>query len=149
MSTFDPTAFLNATFEGANDTTIIPAPEGEWLAVADKVEVKQWSKKDGSASGLKLAVLWDIQDDAAKQIAGRDKVIVGQDIMLDLTDSGGLDMGKGKNVRLGKLREALRLNDPSEPFSFSMMQGRMGKVAVKHDVDGDTIYARVNAVAAA
>lgn len=147
MSNFDPTAFLAQTVTEANDTSVIPAPEGEFLAVADKVDVKQWSKKDGSASGLKLSVLWDIQDEAVKAHCGRETVKVGQDIMLDLTETGGLDLARGRNVNLGRLREALNLNTPGQPFSFSMVQGRMAKVNIKHRVDGADIYAEVKAVA--
>jgi hypothetical protein len=147
--TFDPNSFLAQTFEGANDTSITPCPEGEFLAVADKVDMKQWSSKDGSKSGLKLTVLWDIQDDAVKAHCGRESVKVPQDVMLDLTDSGQLDMAKGRNVRLGRLREALDLNAPGRPFSFAMIQGRMAKVKVGHRVDGEDIYAEVRANARA
>jgi len=145
--TFDPTTFLNATFTDANDTSVIPCPEGEFLAIADKVDIKPWSKKDGSASGLKLNVLWDVQDAGALEQVGREKLSVRQDIMLDLTEGGGLDFSRGKNVGLGRLREALDLNTPGQPFSPSMIQGRMAKVAVKHRVDGADIYAEVKAVA--
>jgi hypothetical protein len=145
--TFDPTSFLNATFIGANDTSVIPCPEGDFLAIADKVEAKTWSRKDGSASGLKLVILWDIQDQAAKDHTGRETVKVPQDIMLDLTEGGALDFGKGKNVALGRLREAVSLNDPSAPFSPSMITGRAAMVSVKHRVDGADIYAEVKATA--
>jgi hypothetical protein len=76
-------------------------------------------------------------------------VKVPQDVMLDLTDSGQLDMAKGRNVRLGRLREALDLNAPGRPFSFAMIQGRMAKVKVGHRVDGEDIYAEVRANARA
>jgi hypothetical protein len=130
---FDPTTFLNQTLDQANDTKITPCPVGEYLAIAEKVDVKPWSSKDGSSSGLKVNILWEIQDENVKALLDRDKILVPQDIMLDLNESGeGLDMGKGKNVGLGRLREALDLNKPGEPFSFSMIQGRPATVAVSH-----------------
>ena len=67
--------------------------------------------------------------------------------MLDLTDSGSMDMGKGRNVGLGRLREALNLNQPGQVFSFSMIPGRLAKVAVSHRIDGENIYAEVKSLA--
>lgn len=144
---FDPATFLNQTVEGSNDTTIIPIPVGEYPAIAEKVDVKTWQSRDGSSSGLKLEIVWDIQDDAVKQLTGRETVRSRQQQMLDLTDSGALDMGKGKNVGLGRLREALDMNDPSQPFSFGAMQGRMAKVKVSHRIYEDNIFDEIKAVA--
>ncbi len=145
--TFDPTTFLDQTVTGANSTERMVVPEGEYPAIADKVEVKSWASRDGSSSGLKLLVTWDIQDDGVKTLFARPKVTSRQDLMLDLTDTGALDMGKGKNRQLGLLREALNLNDPKKPFSFIMITGQMGKVSVKHRIDGADIYDEVKAVA--
>lgn len=144
---FDPATFLNTTVEGALDTKIIPCPVGDYPAIADKVDVKQWSSRDGSSSGLKVAILWDIQDENVKQLVARDTVKVPQDIMLDLTETGALDLGKGKNVGLGRLREALDLNNPGEPFAISMIQGRMGLVNVSHRTAGEDVFAEVRKVA--
>lgn len=149
MSNFDPATFLNSTFEGANDTKVIPCPAGEYLALSEKVDVKQWSSKDGSSSGLKVEILWDIQDEAVKELLGRDSVKVMQQQMLDLTDTGALDMSKGKNVGLGRIREALDLNDPTQPFSFGQFQGRMAKVIVSHRIVGEDAYADIKKIAKA
>lgn len=129
---FDPATFLNTTVEGQLDTKLIPCPVGEYLAISEKVDVKPWASKDGSSSGLKIIILWDIQDENVRQFVGREKVLVPQDIMLDLTEEGTLDMGKGKNIGLGRVREALEMNTPGEPFAIGNMQGRMATVSVSH-----------------
>lgn len=146
---FDPNTFLNATFDEQNDTKVIPVPAGEYLALAEKVDVKSWSSKDGSSSGIKLEIVWDILDDNVKALLGRDTVKVTQQQMLDLTDTGALDMGKGKNIGLGRIREALDMNTPGQPFSFGMIQGRMAKVIVSHRAVGEDIYAEIKKVAKA
>lgn len=154
---FDPSSFLNQTTTEANDTKIIPCPAGEYLALADKVDIKTWQKKDGSASGLKLEILWEIQDDSVRQFLDRDKVTVRQDQMLDVLETGNpdnpymLDQGKGKNVGLGRIREALGLNAPGEPFSFSMIGGRLAKVKVGHRTGNtpEDVFAEVNGIASA
>ena len=146
---FDPNTFLNQSYDEALDTKVTPCPVGEYLALAEKVEIKSWAARDGSSSGLKVEVVWDIQDDSVKQMLGRDTVRVRQQQMLDLTDTGQLDFGKGKNVGLGRIRAALNLNTPGEPFAFSMIQGRMAKVKVSHRPVGEDLYDEVKAIASA
>lgn len=150
-SAFDPNAFLNATVTEANSTESVPVPEGEYLAIADKVTIVPWSKKDGSDSGLKLQIIWDIQDENVKELLERSKVTVKQDQMLDLTDTGQLALGKGQNIGLGRLRTAVDLNTPGEAFAFSMLQGRLAKVLVKHRTgeQPEQIFAEVRGVAKA
>jgi hypothetical protein len=145
---FSPEQFLDMQITESNDTKTIPVPVGEYTAVAEEVKCRPWqSKKDPSMSGLTLDIKWSIDDPAVKELLGRDKVTVNQGIMLDLTDSGGLDMGKGRNIGLGRLREALGLNAPGQPFSFMMISGRVAKVNVSHRIDGENIYAEVKGVA--
>lgn len=147
---FDPATFMNTTYDEANDTKVTPCPVGEYTAVATKVETKTWASRDGSSSGVKLEILWEIDDANVKQLVGRDKVTSRQNIMLDLNEAGtGLDLGKGKNVGLGRLREALGLNTPGESFSFAMIEGRIAKVSVSHRINGEDIYDEIKKVAAA
>ena len=104
---FSPEQFLDMQVTDANDTKVIPVPVGEYTGFVEEVKVRQWqSKKDPSMAGLALDIQWNIDDDGVKQLLGREKVTVKQGVMLDLTESGGLDMGKGKNLGLGRLREA-------------------------------------------
>lgn len=145
---FSPEQFLDMQVTESNDTRTIPVPVGEYTAVAEEVKCRQWqSKQDPSKSGLTLDITWSVDDAAVKELLGRDKVTVKQGIMLDLTDAGGLDMGKGRNVGLGRLREALGLNTPGQPFSFMMVSGRVAKISVSHRSDGENIYAEVKGVA--
>lgn len=145
---FNPDTFLQSTSTEANDTKKIPCPAGEYTAVAEKVEARPWQSKDGLKSGIALDVTWSIDDPAVKEVVGRDNVQVRQGLMLDLLESGGLDMGKGKNIALGRLREATGLNVPGQPFSPAMIQGRAAKVTVSHRVDGEDIYDEIKKVAA-
>ena len=147
MGTFDPSSFLDITVTDANSTQSIPVPVGEYPAVASEPEVRQWNSRDGTKSGLALDITWEIDDAGVKQTLGRDKVTVRQGIMLDLNESGGLDTGKGRNVNLGRLREALDLNRAGAPFNFRMIAGRAAKVKIEHRVDGENIYADVKGVA--
>lgn len=151
MSTFDPNQFLEMTTTDSNSTVSVPVPAGEYIAFVEKVEIRPWqSTKDATKAGMALDVFWNVDDAAVKQLLERDKVTVKQGIMLDVTEAGGLDMGKGKNVGLGRLREATGLNTPGQPFGFKMLEGRPAKVVVSHRADDknpEVIYAEVKAVA--
>ena len=101
MSTFRAEQFMNQEFNEANDTKSVPCPEGDYLGLTEKAELRSWvSKNDPSKSGLTLDIAWIVEDEAVKQELGRDKVVVSQGIMLDLTPEGNLDMGKGRTSSL-------------------------------------------------
>lgn len=145
---FDPASFLDMAVTGANDTKLVPIPIGEYVGTTGDVEVKTWqSKDDSSKSGLKLEIQIAIDDAKAREVTGRDKLTVKHDVMLDTLPGGGLDMGKGKNVGLGRLREATGLNDANQPFSFRMLSGRPLKVAIKHREYKGDMFAEVSGVA--
>lgn len=149
MGTFDPSAFLDATVNDANSTVSTPCPEGEYTAVAQEPVIRQWVSKDGMKSGVAVDINWEVDAGGypdVKEATGRDKVFVKQGLMLDTLPNGGLDMGKGMNVGLGRLREALGLNVAGKPFSFRQVAGQVAKISVKHRVDGDQVYADVKAV---
>jgi hypothetical protein len=145
---FDPSQFLDTQLTETNDTKVTPVPEGEYTAVVKEITSRTWSSKsDPTKSGVTLDLIWSLDDSNVRQLLGRDEVTVKQGVMLDLTDAGGLDMGKGRNVGLGRLREAFDLNKPGVPFSPSMFAGRVAKVSVKHRIVDENIYAEVKAVA--
>ena len=148
MTMFSPEQFLDMQVTESNDTKIVPVPTGEYLAVVSEVKIRPWqSKSDPSKAGVALDLQWELDDAGVKTLLGRDKVTVKQGVMLDLTDAGGMDMGKGRNIGLGRLREACGLNTPGQPFSVTMLTGRMAKVKVEHRVDGENLYAEVKGVA--
>ncbi len=148
MSNFDPQAFLDSSVTEANDTKIIPVPQGEYVGVIDKVTPRPWTSKDGTSSGIAIDILWLVEDQDVKTFLDRDIVTCKQGIMLDMLPSGALDMGKGKNIGLGRLRDAVGLNTPGQPFSFQQLPGMMAKITVKHRLVDEDVFAEVKSVAA-
>jgi len=149
---FDADTFLNSTVSGSNSTKIIPCPQGDWFAVIEKVGARQIQQDGGARTSIVLDVTWLVEDDNAKAQAGRDNLSVRQSVFLDLDASGGIDVAEGKNVGLGRLREALGLNDPSVAFSFNQLPGRTAKIQVAHrddPKDAENKFADVRAVVAA
>lgn len=145
-SAFDPDSFLNAEVQGEMSTKIVPAPVGEYMGIISEVKARTWQSKDGQKSGVALDILWSIEDEGVKQLVKRDKVLVRQDIMLNLDDSGRMSTKEGDNVGLGRLRQVLGMNDPSKPFTPSMMVGQMGKPVISHRMSGDDVFAEVKKV---
>lgn len=156
MNSFDPNQFLDMQVDGANDTVLRPVPVDDYTAICTECTVRPWQgTKDPTQSGLALDLKWEIDSPALKEELGRTPT-VKQGIMLDmiLDSSGqpiGLDMGKGRNVGLGRLREAMGLNQAGRPFSFSMIAGNAAKIKVTHRPDKnnpEVTYAEVKEVAA-
>jgi len=146
---FDADQFLNASITSSNDTKVIPVPVGEYMCVIEKIAPRTWQSKDGTQSGVALDVFWLVEDQDVKQLLGRDTISVKQGIMLDLTPQGALDMSKGKNITLGRLREAVNLNQHGQPFSFHQLPGQMARVSISHRIDGEETYTQVKGVAKA
>jgi len=150
--TFDPTSFLSQETTDQMDTSFTPIPAGEYPALIKSVDARQQpSHKDPSLTWTILDVTYAIDDQGVREETGLPEPTIRQSIFLDISDDGKLDGGKGKNVNLGRLREAVGLNQPGQAFSFGALIGQACVVAVKHNPDKndpEIIYANVTKVAA-
>jgi hypothetical protein len=135
-SIFDPAMYMDSqtTDQGSTERVYL-TPTKLFMAVIEKAETRKWVKKDDpSVQGLALDVTFNIDDADEKARLGRTKLTVTQGLMIDLTDSTppAIDYSKGKNVDLNRLRDAVGLNTPGQPFSFRMLVGRPVRVMVSH-----------------
>lgn len=121
---FDPDQFSQMPIEGANSTEAIPFEDKECPGVIDKIDFRQITSEKDQKVYLALDVSWDLDSPEDKQRMGRDKILGRQTIFLDRLENGSLDMGKGRNVQLGLLREATGLNNPGQAFQFIQLVGR-------------------------
>jgi hypothetical protein len=150
---FNPELFLNQTISESNSTELLPVPEGEYVAVSDPVNAesfKSYDIKTGDRAGQKghsLNIQWNINDESGqlKELLGR-KPTARQNIMLDIKSDGNLEFGKGRNVELGRLREALGQNGNGQPWAFSRLGSQVAKIKVKHTLDQGTGRLYVNVV---
>jgi hypothetical protein len=122
---FDPNAYMNLQTDASFETSYTPVPENEYPAAIDtaKLEVVKFKDKDTGVEEHRLVgrIIWNILDDAVKAALGMTKVVVRQDVFIDLTPTGQFDTAKNKNIDLGRIREALGQN--SGPWSFQMLNG--------------------------
>jgi len=142
-STFNPDTFLNTETTEGNSTEFVPVPEGEYNGAISAIKPR--STDSGAAI---LDVTYDIDDAEAAEVTGIKIPKVRQSIFLDITEQGGLDMGKGKNVQLGKLREAIGQNTAGKPWQPGMLIGQVARITVKHREWQGAIFADVKGVAA-
>lgn len=141
-----------------NSTQFEQCPEGEYLARLDDFELAtaEWEdKKTGQPrSAPTLRITWHILDEGVKAQLKLDPVKVQQDIFLDVDEAtGSLSTDKNKNIMLGRIRQAVGLNEPGQSFSLNMLKGSSAAtVRVAHVPDRNNAEikrARVTGVARA
>lgn len=142
---FDAQSFLDAATTESNATSLQPIPEGEYNAVISDVDVAQGTSQKTGEPWTRLDVKVELQEPALAEQLGR-SLNTKYGIMLDTTESGGIATGPGRNVGLGRAREALNLNQPGASFSPRMMVGRPCRVAIKHREYNGQIFDEVKAI---
>jgi hypothetical protein len=142
---FDPEEFLNSTTTEPNATIYEPIPPAEYQAVIEDIKFQSGVSDKGPWN--RLEVLWNIEDEPLRELLGKKKLLSRQSIMLEMLETGGIATGRGKNVGYGRLREAVDLNRPGEPYSPRMLIGRRAKVKVEHEEYKGNVMDKVTAVA--
>jgi len=136
---FDADTFLSTPVEGEMATDYTPVPEGEYQAVITDVKIRE------AKTSVIMDVYWDIDDASVAEATGRDKNNVRQSIFLDVTASGGLDLSKGSNVQLGKLRAALGQNTGAA-WSPSQLSGNVATIRTANRMYEGNTYTDVKGV---
>jgi hypothetical protein len=134
MGTFNKEQFEQSQITGANSTEYVPIPAGEFPAVVEKQAIRVADK----GGYVILDITWKIDDATVASETGIANPTIRQSIFLDVNDAGGLEFGKGKNVGLGRLREAVNQNTDGQPWSFQMLVGQVAKIRVDHRADTKT-----------
>jgi hypothetical protein len=134
MNDFNPDAFLNTDVEGSNDTIELELPRAFYEAQVDSVNPRVIQPRDGGEQKLIVEVVWELDDEQVKSMFGR-TLKAKQSLWIDTVGGpqGMMDTGKGKNVQLGKLREALRQNDPGKKWNWNMLIGQRASVMAFHE----------------
>lgn len=140
MAKFNADSFLQQTVEAKLDTKRIPHPEGDW----DEGQIKDLkitdgsSKKDGSLWVRLQAVIINTDPNVAAdmKLTGDQEPTVRWEEFLDLDENGNLDVSEGKNIKLGKLRQACGQNN-DEAWSPADLKGASVGFRVKHQFNND------------
>lgn len=146
MPMFDVNDLMNQQTEGQMETSLPPIPEGEWNAYISKLETRVVKTKNGETPVLDVE--WTVTSQEVIDQVGINEPRVRQTVWLDIDDNGRLALGQGKNLGLGRLREAVGMND-GRPFALPMLEGQNAVIKIGHREYNDQIYADVKGVAKA
>lgn len=139
VSSFDPNNFLSQEIKGANETKYIPFPKGEFTGYIDDIGMDEYDKQPI------LVVTLATPDERAKKEMGTDKPTLTDRIFIDM-ENGALSFGPNKNVKLGRLREALGQNGANAKWTFNLLRGAGPvKFMVDHvpGKEAGEVYARI------
>jgi hypothetical protein len=155
-SQFDPNVFLDAQQTESNDKrpplpTENPDDEnGLYTAVIGEIKTDSGMIGKGDRIGqpwLSMVVPLRLQVPPSVQGLGIPAEMTLTDrAFLDLTPQGGIDNSKGKNRAQRAYRDATGTNKAGEPFAWRMLQGKVVKVRVAHEVYNGNIQERVNQI---
>lgn len=136
MVDFNPESFLESQYEEELSTSVDPCPEGNYPGQINDVDAKTIEITKGDRAGesaVVMSVIWEVLDDAVRAQLDRPNVRVKQDFFIDLDAAGQISTEKGKNVRLGRLLEALDLN--GKKWSPKGLIGQTAMIRVVHRAD--------------
>lgn len=153
-SAFDPQSFLNAQITEVNEKRpLIPAdnpetPDGMYTAVIGEIkDTKSGTIGKGDKTGqpwLSVQVPLRIQLPPSVQAMGLPAEFQFTDgVFIDLTPTGAVDNGKGKNARQRIYRDATGTNVSGEPFAWRMLQGKVVKVKIVHKPYNDSFVENI------
>lgn len=141
MTIFNPDLLKTGAVSGSFSTSLPPMPEGEYPFTVTGVEVK-----NPKADVVIAEYSCETYDDAVCTATGMTPSRTRYACFLDLDEVGMLAVGEGKNVGLGKLREAVGQNDDDTPWTMEMPVGQsfLGLVRQRvDDKDATRIYAEI------
>lgn len=137
---FDASSFMQTQMDEPLETEFKLVPVGEYsMTIGDfdhsafeeiKFTYKQGERKGEEGTMTKVTLPFIVQDDKVKAELNRDRVVIPKQLILDISDTGGLDTGTNKNIELGRIRAAAGQNEAG-PWSISNLRGAgpfMGKV---------------------
>lgn len=130
---FDPDAFMATTVDApVGDTKFPLVPEGDFQAMIGDFtseafeqidfEYRRGPKAGSPGSMTKFNCPFTINDQRLVTEIGRDTATIFKQIILDLDAQGNPDFGKGKNVQLNQVRDAVGQN-VAGPWTFSQLRG--------------------------
>jgi hypothetical protein len=146
---FDPNTFLNQSVTGPLSTKIPVIPLGDYRAQIDKLEPRKVTTKAGDSPQLRI--VWKLIDATELASIDRAAATVRQDLWLDLKDgwqnsAWEMEEGEGKNVGLGRLFEALGMNNGG--INIGQLKGQVGIIKIGHRGDDKgNVYDEVQRVA--
>jgi hypothetical protein len=148
-SQFDPNVFLDATTtEAATKRPPLPetnpaSPDGLYQGILKLPKFREWQgKKDPSQSGwaVDVPVMIDVPQQLQDQLKLQSQVQLTSGGFVDMTPQGAIDWSPGRNRVLRNFREATSQNTAGQAWAPRMLEGKVVKVKIVHDIyEGDVV----------
>lgn len=139
---FNAESFLQQTVEAKLSTKRIPHPDGifDEGQIVD-LQLKSGTAKESGKQWARLEVIIQATDPAIREemkLPEGQEAKVRFECFLDLDENNNLDVSEGKNIQLGKLRNAAGQNS-DESWSIMDLKSAVVGYKVKHrfNEDGD------------
>lgn len=157
-SAFDPNAFLDAQITETNEKRpLLPidnpdSDDGLYVTVIGEIKADSGTIGKGERQGqpwVSMIIPHRIQVPASLQAIGLPpELTLTNRAFLDLTPQGGLDNGPGKNRGQKNYREACQMNVAGETFAWRMLEGKVVKIQLEHELYQDVPQERIKNVLA-
>lgn len=136
---FNPESLLDITVDAPLSTRENLVPESEYEGEIKSVKGRQTTSDKGTYNWLDVSVelagnQMTPNGQTITQVVGRPNALVNYSMILDINDAGGLSAEQGKNVSLGRLREAVGQNK-SGPWTPRNLVGCRARFTIKHRFD--------------
>lgn len=149
-SAFDPTSFLDATTtEAATKRAPLPvenpaSDDHTYMGVIKEMKPpRMWTgKQDPSKKGFAIdfSVMIDVPAQLQQELKLPAQLPLFDSFMVDTTAQGSIDWSPGKNRRARIYRDATDMNVEGQLFSFRMLEGKVVKIIIAHEMyEGDVM----------
>jgi hypothetical protein len=135
---FDPQAFLDAVMDQPLERREPLPTTQDYTAVIGEITAHRWTSQKEDAkvkSGIRFEIplTIDLPADLVERLGyDRPTFTLKDSVMIETTEQGGIDFGKGKNGQLRAYREAVGKNNPGDTFSPRQLQGQVVMVKLRH-----------------
>jgi hypothetical protein len=140
---FDTSALVDTEYTGGLNRTLVPIPEGEFLARVkpDSVKVNRFTSKAGNLVNI-CNLVFSVEDEDVKAQTRLPDPSITASIFLDLDPGTGRLLTKednpNANVGLGKLKHALGIRE-GKAWSLRQFEGMACYIRVVHEPNPDDI----------
>lgn len=135
-SAFNPDVFLQTNYEEPTSTASVLLPKDDYVGIIKELVPRQ---VQGTKDPSKYYLFLDFQVEIGtppqlREELGRDISRIRHSVSVELVEgSNAIDMSKGKNVQLGRIRDAAGQNESGKSWSPAMLNNAMVKVSVIQD----------------
>ena len=153
-SSFNPELFLDAQVSEPNSKRPpVPienseSPDGTYLGIIKGIKPNSGIIEKGDRTGqpwlsMVVPIHLEIPQKLQETLKLPAVVILSDSCFIDLTPTGAMDNGVGKNRRQRQYREALNMNNPGDTWTWRKAEGQPIRVKIIHEMYNGEVQDRI------